>query len=227
MWNIQKLPQHLINRLKAWEIVERPASVVKELLENSLDAGATAIDLEIEKWGKQLIKITDNGSGIAVDDLLLTVERYATSKIYDEKDLATIDSYWFRGEALATIAEVSWFSIKTKIAGETTGHALYRSTHERSIKDIPFAKDHGTIVMVNDIFYAIPAREKFLKTDNTERWYIKKLCIQYAIMHRDKRWSLTHNGKNILTCLPAESLLERVISLTKEDRASKLKPSNH
>jgi DNA mismatch repair protein MutL len=112
--SIKKLPQYLINKIKAWEIVERPYSVVKELIENSLDAGATEIIVSINAWGKTNIKIEDNGSWISINDLKMSIERYATSKLFEENDLQNINSYWFRGEALAAISEISKFKIQTK-----------------------------------------------------------------------------------------------------------------
>ena len=121
---IQKLPQYLINKLKAGEIVERPASVVKELLENSLDAGATAITVTINDGGKSLIQIADNGSGISIADLPQAIEPFATSKIFEEADLASIESYGFRGEALASIAEVSKVTIQTKTQASDVAYKL-------------------------------------------------------------------------------------------------------
>lgn len=226
MSTIKKLPQYLINRLKAWEIVERPASVVKELLENSLDAWATVLTLDIQKWGKVSIKITDNGIGIAHEQLPLAVERYATSKIDRAQDLETIVTYWFRWEALATIAEVSGFRMQTRSADTPipwVWYELSRVWWAFTTKEIPFATEQWTIVYVEDIFRAVPAREKFLKADATEWWYIKKLFVQYALMHRDKDWTLIHNNKHVFSLRPAASFLERVLALTKKDREGKLR----
>jgi len=224
---IKKLPQHLINKLKAWEIVERPVSIVKELVENSLDAGATQIAMEISAGGKKLIKIQDNGSGMTQEDLQLSIERYATSKLDETSDIELIESYGFRGEALASVSEVSVFRIQTRQADAPESwiwYELYRSEWRYEIKQIPFAREQGTTVFVEDVFHHIPAREKFLKTDSTERNYIKKMFLQYALVHRDKKWSLIKDGKPVYDFLPAESLMERILAVTKKDRENKLKP---
>ncbi len=223
---IKKLPQHLINKLKAGEIVERPASVVKELVENALDAWATRIDISIEQGGKQLIKVTDNGSGIEREDMELTIERYATSKISDERDLEAINSYGFRGEALASISEVSTFRIQSKQLGAQIGHELWRDGERFQVKEISYADDHGTSVFVQDIFHAIPVREKFLKSDATERQYISKLFIDYALAHPDKHRTLSKDGKQAWNLTPADSLMTRVLQVTKAEREGKLKPIN-
>ncbi len=221
---IKKLPQHLINKLKAGEIVERPASVVKELLENALDAGATRIDISIEQGGKQLIKVTDNGSWIEREDMELTIERYATSKITSENDLENINSYGFRGEALASISEVSSFRIQSKQKWSAIWNELWRDGERYNVKEISYADEHGTSVFVQDIFHAIPAREKFLKTDATERQYISKIFIDYALAHTDKHWTLTKDGKQVWNLPPADSLMTRVLQVTKPEWEGNLKP---
>lgn len=221
--SIKKLPQHVINKLKAWEIVERPMAVVKELVENSLDAWATSLKVTIEKWGKKLIKIQDNGEWISKDDLLLTIERYATSKIAQMEDLEHIMSYGFRGEALASISEVSIFRIQTKTKDSPIWYELYRSGSHFQIKEIPFATEHGTIVIVEDLFHMIPVREKFLKSDTTERWYIRKLLHEYAMLHFEKQWTIIKDGKNNLTLQPATSVWERLLWLTKPSWSENLK----
>ncbi len=220
---IKKLPQHLINKLKAWEIVERPASILKELVENSLDAWATRISIHIEKWGKKLIKVEDNGNGVAKEDLLLTIERYATSKIDEDQDLFDIGSYGFRGEALASISEVSVRRMQSKQTQELIWYELYRSENSYHIKEIPFAQPHGTIVYVEDVFHNIPAREKFLKTDATEWNYIKQVFLQYVMVHPDKKRDLYKDGKILFSFDPADSVMERILQVTKNDREKNLK----
>lgn len=218
---IKRLPQYVINKLKAGEIVDRPSSVIKELVENALDAGATNIVIEIKKWWKQLIKISDNGRGMSREDLELSVERYATSKIEQVEDLNSIDSYGFRGEALASISEVSVFRIQSRNAD--IWHELYRDGTHFHVRPIPFAKEHGTTIYVEDLFHNIPARKKFLKTDTTEWTYIKQISLTYAIIHRDKSRQLIKDGKMLYQYAPAWSLLERLLAITKSDREHNLK----
>jgi len=216
---IKKLPPHLINKLKAWEIVERPVAVVKELLENALDAGATRVVLSIEKWWKKLIRVEDNGSGISADDLMLTIERYATSKIASDSDLERIGSYGFRGEALASIGEVSTFRIQTKHkdSEEPVGLELWKDWGSYQTKQIAVPFDHGTVVSVADLFHSVPAREKFLKTDGTEWNYIKQLFLSYCMIHWDKELILENNGKNVFNLKPVESVMERMADLFQDD----------
>lgn len=222
---IRKLPQHLINQLKAGEIVERPASIVKELLENALDAWATELSVEIQAWWKKLIKVKDNWSWMSKDDLLLSIERYATSKIDESSNLEAIESYWFRWEALASVSEVSIFRIQSKTEDTQDGiwFELYRSEWRYSIKEIPFPNQSGTIVYVEDVFHHIPAREKFLKSDATERNYIKTLFLQYALVQRDKKRSLVKDWKQLFMFPPCWSLLERILQVTKKDREKNFK----
>lgn len=239
--SIHRLPQHLINKLKAGEIVERPASLLKELLENSLDAGATELQIWIEQWGKKLIKIQDNGSGIWYEDLPLVLERYATSKILTEEDLEHISSYGFRGEALASIAEVSRCVIQTKRWLQTTdkkpqlvwslqsevwgshGYQLQKINGEIKIEPMSMSYDHGTTVIIEDIFCSIPARHKYLKADLTEWGYVHTLLIDYLLIHHEKSWKVWNNGK-LIREVNSQSLMERVAEMFNKDRLANLSP---
>lgn len=214
---IAKLPQHVINRLKAWEVVERPASVIKELVENSLDAGATQIEIHIEKAGKQLISVRDNGTGIHPDDVMMTVERYATSKLKDETDLQRMATYGFRGEALASIAEVSQFTLQTRTAGDIAWYELYPMQNSYNVRQIPFAAEHGTRVFIKDLFGQIPVRKKFLKSDQTERKYIIDLVTQYALIHPEKSWRLRRDGKLVYDFGAGDGLYERIGQIYTQD----------
>jgi DNA mismatch repair protein MutL len=217
---IKHLPQHLINKLKAGEIVERPASIVKELVENSLDAWASDITVRIEEGGKTLIKVQDNGTGISADDLPLALARYATSKISRDEDLEHIASYGFRGEALAAIAEVSTCTVHTRTTTMPTGvgYALTRVGGEPFVKQIPFAFEHGTIISIENLFHDVPVRQKFLKTATTERHYIRQLLLNYLLLHRNKNRQVWNNGKLVWKVAATESLLERILALTNAQR---------
>lgn len=218
MPHIHRLPQHLINKLKAWEIVERPASVVKELIENALDAWATSLTIDIQQWGKKLIRVVDNWTGMWQQDLELSIARHATSKIIQEHDLLSIESYGFRGEALATISEVSLFRIQSKEESTDYAYELYRDDTRFSSQPIAFERSHGTTVIVQDLFHSIPVRKKYLKSDTTERSYIKTIFLQYVLVHRQKHRSLTNNTKPRKIFAPAKSLLQRILDVTTPDR---------
>lgn len=213
MSTIKKLPQYLINKLKAWEIVDRPASIVKELLENSIDAWADNILIEIKDWWKKLIKIQDNWSWISTIDLPLSIERYATSKIEEEKDLYNISTYWFRGEALASISEVSKFKIQTKVKSEPIWYELNKIDGEVSIDNIPFPYDSGTIVYIEDIFYNTPARLKFLKSAQTEWSYINSLVIDLALINYNIWFTLIKDGKTILSLKKSQDQYSRIFDI--------------
>ncbi len=167
MNKIQILPDNLANQIAAGEVVERPASVVKELLENAIDAGATRIDVDIELGGRRLVKITDNGEGMSRDDAVLSVERHATSKIRTLEDLAAIGTLGFRGEALASIASVAKVEILTKRPDDEIATRLnIEGGRLVDIKDA--ARDHGTTITVRDLFFNTPARRKFMRSEATE-----------------------------------------------------------
>lgn len=171
-----------------------------------------------------MIKVQDNGTGIDERDLPLAIERYATSKIEKERDLDTLASYGFRGEALAAIAEVSRCMMQTRTAEMPAGMGYELSGRGTAmlIKPIPLPFTHGTIVRVNDLFHDVPARLKFLKSTATERSHLRGLLMDYLILHRDKARTILHQGKVIRDVAPADSLAERVVDLSAHERKEKL-----
>ncbi|MBN1883145.1 MAG: DNA mismatch repair endonuclease MutL [Deltaproteobacteria bacterium] len=194
---IRILEERLINRIAAGEIVERPASVVKELVENALDAGAGRIDIETKQGGKQLIAVSDDGHGMDRENALLAMERHATSKIASEKDLSKIHTLGFRGEALPSIASVSRCVLITKSSSDETGTeiAINGGTVEY-VRDA--GRDVGTSIRVHDLFLAVPARRKFLKTDRTEHYHILDVVHCMALSRPDVRFRLVADGKEVL-----------------------------
>lgn len=214
---IQKLPEYLINRLKAWEVVEKPASVIKELVENSLDAWATSLIIDIHDGGKSIIQIQDNGSGIELSDMDLVLERYATSKIKEEQDLRNIQSYGFRWEALASIAEVSKISILSKTAYAEIATKLTKRGTEIMLKHQPSWFNHGTLITIEDLFYNVPARLKFLKSTQTEYYYCYQHIIDTAICHPDKDFTLKKNDKIVFNLEGNSPLSERITQIFKKD----------
>lgn len=221
--SIQRLPEFLINKLKAGEIVERPASVVKELVENSLDAGANEIVIDLHDGWKKLIKVEDDGEGIATDDIDLVIERYATSKIASEDDLYSISSYGFRGEAMASISEVSKMTIQTKRVESTIGQTLTKVGSEIHVRPMSFAWWHGTTVIVEDLFFNTPVRQKFLKSSQTEYFYCYDLFLNFALIHRDKHWVLKKDGKIVFDLAPASDLLTRFGDIFKKEWQSNVR----
>ncbi|WP_180558538.1 DNA mismatch repair endonuclease MutL [Arsenophonus endosymbiont of Apis mellifera] len=192
---IQILSPQLANQIAAGEVVERPSSVVKELVENSLDAGASRIDIEIERGGAKLIRIHDNGSGIAKQDLTLALERHATSKIATLEDLAAIMSMGFRGEALASISSVSRLILTSRVETQTEAWQAYAEGREMNVTLKPAAHPIGTTVEVLDLFYNTPARRKFLRTEKTEFSHIDEVVRRIALARFDVAINLHHNGK--------------------------------
>ena len=192
---IKLLPPRLANQIAAGEVVERPASVVKELVENSLDAGATRIELDIEKGGHKRIKLRDNGSGIAKDELELALSRHATSKIATLDDLEQILSLGFRGEALASISSVSRLSLTSKPAGQEQAWQANCEGRDMAVTLQPAAHPDGTTIDVADIFYNTPARRKFLRTEKTEYQHIEDVIRRIALSRPDVAFVLRHNGK--------------------------------
>ncbi len=193
---IQVLPEQLINQIAAGEVVDRPASVVKELLENALDAGSSRIDVEIEAGGAKLIRVRDNGKGIPQDQLKLALHRHATSKISSLDELEQVTSMGFRGEALPSIASVSRFRIASKCEGADQAWCVSSDGAEISAPE-PVAHPQGTTVEVRDLFYNTPARRKFLKTERTEYNHIEDLVKRLALARADVQIRLSHNGKEL------------------------------
>jgi DNA mismatch repair protein MutL len=216
MSRIQILPEILANKIAAGEVVERPASVVKELLENALDAQADQIRIDIENGGKALIGITDNGLGMQRDDALLALERYATSKVKDEKDLFAIQTLGFRGEALPSIAAVSKFVIETRDkASEVGTQIIVEGGKIKDVKEIgaPF----GTLIKVQRLFFNTPARRKFLKTNNTEMGHITDIISSIALGRPQVRFQLLHNNKTVKNWLAVSDPIDRVLDVLGKD----------
>ncbi len=225
--SIRKLPEYLINRLKAGEIVERPASILKELVENSLDAWATTIKIDIHDGGKSLISVEDNGSWIELSDMDLLFERYATSKIHGEQDLFNLSSYGFRWEALASIAEVSKTTIISKTEYSEIGTKITKLWMDPIIKHQPVGFVHGTLVTIQDLFYNVPARLKFLKSSQTEFFYCYNYVVDIALMHPDKTFIFKKSDKIIFDLQPRDSLMERIMDIYKKDRSKHIKEITH
>ncbi len=194
---IKILPARLANQIAAGEVVERPASVVKELVENSLDAGATRIDIDIEKGGAKMIRIRDNGKGIAKDELGLALSRHATSKIHTLDDLEAIVSLGFRGEALASISSVARLTLTSRTATQDQAWSAFTEGRDMAVKLSPAAHPIGSTVEVLDLFFNTPARRKFLRTEKTEFGHIDELLKRIALSRFDVTINLRHNGKMI------------------------------
>jgi DNA mismatch repair protein MutL len=194
---IQVLPPQLANQIAAGEVVERPASVVKELVENSLDAGATRIDIDIERGGAKLIRIRDNGCGIAKADLALALARHATSKISTLDDLEAIVSLGFRGEALASISSVSRLMLTSRTAEQNEAWQAYAEGRDQAVTVKPAAHPVGSTLEVLDLFYNTPARRKFMRTEKTEFGHIDEVVRRIALARFDVAINLSHNGKLI------------------------------
>ena len=212
MGRIRVLSDNVANKIAAGEVVERPASVVKELLENSLDAGATSIRVEIETAGRRLIRIVDNGSGMMRDDALLAFERHATSKLSDVKDLLSIATLGFRGEALPSIASVSRLTLETRAPEERTGTRVEIAGGKMLSCD-EIAQTKGTTITVRDLFFNVPARKKFLRSEQTELAHIASLVTHYSLAHPDKEFELRDGARELLSVQPVESLRERVFQV--------------
>jgi len=194
---IHKLPDTLVNKIAAGEVIERPASVVKELLENSLDAGATRINIDIMNGGSRLIRIEDNGHGIHAEDLVLAVDRHTTSKLRDDADLWRINTLGFRGEALSSIASVSRFTLTSSQSGKTHGWSVSIAARDTTPVIQPAAHSPGTTVEVKDLFYNTPARRRFLRTDKTEFIHIQDLVKRIALSRFNLAMRLTHNNRQV------------------------------
>jgi DNA mismatch repair protein MutL len=199
---IQRLPSRLIDQIAAGEVVERPASVVKELIENALDAAATRIEVDVQAGGIKSMRISDNGAGIAADELALALSRHATSKIASLDDLEALITLGFRGEALPSIASVSRLTLTSRAAGAPAAYSIVADGGELG-EPKPAAYPAGTTVEVRDLFFNTPARRKFLRTERTEFTHLEAVVRNLALARFDVEWRLRHNQRVLLTLSPA------------------------
>ena len=212
MNRIRILPENVANKIAAGEVVERPASVVKELLENALDAGASSIRVEVESGGKRMIRVIDDGTGMAQDDALLAFERHATSKLRTADDLLSIATLGFRGEALPSIAAVSRLLLQTRAADEAEGTRI-EFAGGKLVNVKPEGLPAGTTISVADLFYCVPARRNFLKSETTELGHIASLVTHYALAHPVKQFVLKTPTQEIIHATAVETMAERVYQL--------------
>lgn len=211
MANIRRLPSNLVNQIAAGEVIERPASVVKELVENSIDAGATKIDVVMREGGRTFLSVTDNGSGMDPEDLMLAVERHATSKL-PEEDLFNIQTLGFRGEALPSIGAISRLQITTKTAGTENGWSL-KIEGGHIEEPIPASHPQGTTIEIRDLFYAVPARLKFLKSVPTEVAQIVDILQRLAMAHPDIAFSLKNEQRSMFAYPAVTDPLKRLMAV--------------
>jgi DNA mismatch repair protein MutL len=223
MGRIQVLSESVANKIAAGEVVERPASVVKELLENSLDAGSTRIKIQVEAGGKKLIQVTDNGCGMVRDDALLAFERHATSKIKNAEDLLRVATLGFRGEALPSIASVSRLHLETRAPDEDSGTVI-EINGDKIFKVEEAGLPTGTSITIRDLFFNTPARKKFLKAESTELSHIASLVTHYALAHPDKHFELHSATNAILVAPPVAGSSERVYQVFGKDVLDQLIP---
>src|SRR5215813_9835326 len=209
MGRIHVLSENVANKIAAGEVVERPASVVKELLENALDAGSTRIRVQVEAGGKKLIQITDDGCGMVRDDALLAFERHATSKLKNAEDLLSVSTLGFRGEALPSIASVSRLRLETRATEEPSGTVIEINGGKMARVE-EAGLPSGTSITVRDLFFNTPARKKFLKSESTELSHIASLVTHYALAHPDKHFELHSATNAMLVAPPVAGHSERV-----------------
>ena len=221
--HIRLLPVHVANKVAAGEVVERPASVVKEMVENALDGGATRIDVVVTAGGRKLIEVRDNGSGMNRSDALMCIERQATSKIRDVDDIEKIATLGFRGEAVPSIASVSRFKLKTRTVDSDAGTEI--SILGGTLQDVSDAGvPVGTAVEIRDLFFNVPARRKFLRAYQTEQAHIKNVFVLHAMAHPDVGFSLTCDGREQYRLPPESDLSERIRELFGADYFERLRP---
>ncbi|MCA1576467.1 MAG: DNA mismatch repair endonuclease MutL [Acidobacteria bacterium] len=212
MSKVRVLADHVANQIAAGEVVERPASVAKELVENSIDAGATRITIEIEAGGRRLLKVSDDGEGMVRDDAILAFERHATSKIRVTDDLIAIGTLGFRGEALASIASVAKIELTTSTEGASAGTRVsIEGGRMRDVKDA--AHPRGTTIAVRDLFFNIPARRKFLRSEATETFHLTNLVTHYALAHPEIAFVFVNNGRDVVRAVAAKDLRERAYQI--------------
>ncbi len=212
MNKIRILPDTLANQIAAGEVVERPASVIKELIENSIDAGSGRIHVEIELGGRRLMRISDDGEGMLRDDAILAFERHATSKIRELDDLGRIGTLGFRGEALASIASVAKVELVTKVEEDAAAtRVVIEGGRLLDVKDA--ARATGTTLSVRDLFFNTPARRKFMRSEATENYHVTGIVQHYALAHPEIAFTLTNNGREVLNVSPAKDLRERAFQI--------------
>jgi DNA mismatch repair protein MutL len=220
---IRVLDDHVVNQIAAGEVVERPAAVAKELIENALDAGGRDITVEVEAGGKHLVRVADNGSGMGRDDALLALERHATRKIRSGDDLAAITTLGFRGEALPSIAAVSRVVLVTRTPGEAAGTVI--TVEAGRITDVrDGARSPGTTVEVRQLFFNVPARRKFLKSAETELRHISRIFIEYALAYPECAFLFKHDGQDIYRLSPVAQLADRARSIFGKQTVDKCVP---
>jgi len=223
---IRVLPIQVANKIAAGEVVERPASVAKELIENAIDAGATQVDVAVAAGGRKLVAVSDNGRGMSRDDALLSIERHATSKIHDVDDIERIHTLGFRGEALAAIGSVSRFRLTTCRQGDVVGSELILAGGTvQDVRDIGCPS--GTAIEVRDLFFNVPARRKFLRTQQTELFHIRDVFTIQALAHPEVGMSLTIDGREMHRLPAADNLNDRLRELFSPDLLKQLKPVEH
>jgi DNA mismatch repair protein MutL len=201
---IQQLPDHLINQIAAGEVVERPASVIKELVENSLDAGAQTIQIDVIAGGQKLMRIRDDGKGIDTGEMQLALSRHATSKISSLDDLEAVASLGFRGEALPSIASVSRLTLRSKTSDASSAWEVEADGGDITAPT-PAAHPQGTTVEIHDLFYNTPARRRFLRTERTEFSHIEKWVRRLALSRPEVAFTLTHNQRTVLQAAAAKT----------------------
>ncbi len=225
MNKIKVLPDNLANQIAAGEVVERPASVIKELVENAIDAGGTRIQIDIELGGRRLMRVSDDGEGMSRDDAILAFERHATSKIKTLEDLARIGTLGFRGEALASIASVA----KVELITKTNDDAIATRVNIEGGKLIDVkdaARDKGTTITVRDLFFNTPARRKFMRSEATENYHLTGIATHYALAHPEIAFTMTNNGREVLRVSPAKDLRERAFQIFGAGLLDSLLPVN-
>jgi len=219
---INLLPDHVANQIAAGEVVQRPASVIKELVENSVDAGATKIQVIVKDGGKTLIQVIDNGCGMSATDARMCFERHATSKIQQASDLFDIQTMGFRGEAMASIVAIATVEMRTRKYGDELGTYIKMSGSEVEAQE-PTSCPNGTNIMVKNLFYNVPARRKFLKSDSTEMMHVTEEFYRVALAHPDIEMSLTHNGVVMLN-LPLGNTMNRILGVAGKSMSKCLLP---
>src|ERR1700736_4455615 len=225
MSRIRILPEAVANRIAAGEVVERPASVVKELLENALDAGAKTIRIEVEAGGKRMIRVTDDGHGMIHDEALLAFERHATSKLRSADDLLSIATLGFRGEALPSIASVARVTLETATGPEegATGTRM-EIAGGRLLHVDDAALPRGTTISVADLFFNTPARRKFLRAESTELAHVTALVTHYALVHPEKHFELLSASHTLVSAPPVGRTAERIYQIFGKDTLEQLLP---